>query len=212
MSTLSYAHALLPGWPGGPLLFLFHDAGGSENDLIPLARQLLPGAGIVAPRGDVTQDGVVRFFRSREEAAYDMGDLALRTRKMAAFVRAHRNAARPCWTLGLGHANGANILAAVMFHDPTLFDGAVLMRPLIPYAPIVNGDLAGRRILVTATRDDPLSPDFLISRLSAHLQAARADLAVSWHVGGHEIGPSEVEATRRFLAPFAKPPAEKGKV
>lgn len=204
MSTMSYIHAAQPATAGNPLLFLFHGTGGNENDLVPLGRSLLPSAGIVSPRGDVSENGAARFFRRRDEGVYDMGDLALRTRKMADFVRAHRDQAKPSVVLGLGYSNGANILASVMFHDPSLFDAAVLMHPLIPFAPIVNGDLAGRRVLITAGLEDPISPDHLTNRLKAHLLAAKAIVTIDWHEGGHELRPSEIEAARSFLAPYAK--------
>ena len=134
-----------------------------------------------------------------------MDDLAVRTAKMAAFVRAHRDAARPSAVVGLGYSNGANILASVLFADPALFDATVLMHPLIPFEPDVKGDLASKRILITAGRRDPICPPNLTSRLEAHLRAARADVTVEWHEGGHEVRPSEIDAARRFLAPFTQP-------
>lgn len=209
MSTLSYIHASLPASPGSPLLFLFHGTGGDENQFMSLGRNLMPGAGIISPRGDVFEDGAARFFRRRAEGVYDMGDLALRTKKMADFVRAHRDAAKPSSVLGLGYSNGANILASVIFHDPALFDAAVLMHPLIPFAPIVNGDLAGKSILVTAGLRDPIAPEQITHRLEAHLLATKAAVTMSWHAGGHELRSSEIEEARRFLSPFAAKPMEK---
>jgi phospholipase/carboxylesterase len=209
MSTTSYVYAARPGMPGSPLLFLFHGTGGSENDLLPLGQDLMLGASLVAPRGDVSEFGAARFFRRTGEGVYDMDDLALRTQKMADFVTAHRNTVKPSSVLGLGYSNGANILASVIFHDPTLFDAAVLMHPLIPFAPEIDGDLAGRRVLITAGRRDPISPLNLTSRLDAHLRAVGADVTLEWHEGGHELRPSEIEAARRFLSPYAARAKEK---
>ena len=95
MSTESYIHAALPGSPGGPLLLLFHGTGGDEHQFVALGRELLPDAAIVSPRGDVSEFGAARFFRRTGEGVYDMDDLAVRTDKMAGFVRAHRDAAKP---------------------------------------------------------------------------------------------------------------------
>ena len=202
MSKDSYIHAALPGSPGSPLLFLFHGTGGDERQLVSLGRDLLPGASIVSPRGDVSEAGAARFFRRTAEGVYDMDDLARGTARMAAFVQAHRDAAKPSAVLGLGYSNGANILASVVFAAPELFDAAVLMHPLIPFEPKIAGDLAGRRLLVTAGRRDPICPPVLTSRLEAYLRAARADVTVEWHEGGHELRPNEVEAARRFLSPY----------
>ena len=102
-----------------------------------------------------------------------MDDLARATDKMAAFVRAHVEAQKPSTVLGLGYSNGANILASMLFADPALFDAAVLMHPLIPFEPDVKGSLAGRRVLITAGRRDPICPPNLTARLEAHLVGRR---------------------------------------
>ena len=120
---------------GKPLAFVFHGTGGTENQFVPLVRELLPGAAIVAPRGDVSEQGALRFFRRTGEGVYDMDDLAARTARMTAFVEAHVKIAQPSRVLGLGYSNGANILASVIFGRPGLFDKVVLMHPLIPWTP-----------------------------------------------------------------------------
>jgi phospholipase/carboxylesterase len=199
MSTQSYTHIALPGSPGSPLLFLFHGTGGNEEQLVSLGRELLPGAAIVAPRGDVSEFGAARFFRRTGEGVYDMNDLAARTVKMAAFVKAHRDSAKPSAVIGLGYSNGANILASAVFAEPELFDAAVLMHPLIPFEPKIDGNLSGKRLLVTAGRRDPICPPSLTSRLEAYLRAAKADVTVAWHEGGHELRANEIEAAKRFV-------------
>ena len=201
MSTQSYVHKVLPGSPGGPLFFAFHGTGGDENQLLALGRDLMPDATIVAPRGDVSEFGAARFFRRTGEGVYDMADLARGTGKMAEFVKAHVAAGKPSRVLGIGYSNGANILASTIFLDPALFDAAVLMHPLIPFDPAVNGDLKGRRVLITAGRRDPICPPDLTARLEASLLARGADAATVWHDGGHELRPNEIDAARAFLQP-----------
>ncbi|ESW81656.1 esterase [Mesorhizobium sp. LSJC285A00] len=200
MSKEAYIHKALPGSPGGPLLFVFHGTGADESQLLSLGRDLAPQATIVSPRGDVSEHGAARFFRRTGEGVYDMDDLARATGKMAGFIKAQVAAARPFSVLGLGYSNGANILASVVFAAPELFDAAVLMHPLIPFEPQVQGSLAGRRILVTAGKRDPICPPNLTSRLEAYLRADGADVTVEWHDGGHEIRPNEIEAARRLFA------------
>jgi phospholipase/carboxylesterase len=164
----------------------------------------VPGATIVAPRGDISEYGAARFFRRTGEGVYDMDDLARATGKMAAFVAAHVQAERPSAVFGLGYSNGANILASVLFRQPDLLDAAVLMHPLIPFAPQMEGSLAGRGILVTAGRRDPICPPDLTSRLAAYLRDRGAAVTLDWHDGGHELRPGEVEAARHFLAAARK--------
>lgn len=197
----SYIHARLPGAAGGPLLFAFHGTGADEHQLTGLGRDLVPSATIVSPRGDVSEFGAARFFRRSGEGVYDMDDLVRATAKMADFVAAHVADAKPSAVLGIGYSNGANILASVVFARPDIFDAAVLMHPLIPFAPKIEGGLAGRRILITAGRRDPICPPQLTTRLDAYLRDAGADVTLTWHEGGHELRPSEIDAARRFMAP-----------
>ncbi|MEZ2333971.1 alpha/beta hydrolase [Mesorhizobium sp. RCC_202] len=208
MNRDAYIHKVLPGSPGGPLLFVFHGTGADENQLLTFGRELLPAATIVSPRGDVSEYGAARFFRRTGEGVYDMDDLARATEKMAGFVKTHVEAAKPSAVFGLGYSNGANILASVVFAQPTMFDATALMHPLIPFEPQVQGSLAGRHMLITAGRRDPICPPNLTSRLEAYLRADGADVTVEWHDGGHEVQPNEIEAARRL---FALAPAEGGK-
>lgn len=197
----SYIEKVLPGKPGGPLLFTFHGTGGDENQFPAFGRDLLADATIVSPRGDVSEYGAARFFRRTGEGVYDMDDLARATAKMKAYAEAHVAAAKPSAVYGLGYSNGANILASTLFAAPGLFDAVVLMHPLIPFEPRIDGDLKGRRVLITAGRRDPICPPVYTSRLEAWLRDAGADVILEWHDGAHEVRPNEVEAARRFLQP-----------
>ncbi len=64
---------------GAPLVFAFHGTGGDETQFFGLVRQIAPRAGVVSPRGDVSERGAARFFRRTGEGVYDMADLAVRT-------------------------------------------------------------------------------------------------------------------------------------
>jgi phospholipase/carboxylesterase len=193
----AYIHHAAPGAPGGTLVFLFHGTGGNETQFLGLARDLLPDAALVAPRGDVSENGALRFFRRTGEGVYDMDDLARATAKMSGFVGAHVEAAKPSCVIGLGYSNGANILASVMFANPTLFDDAVLMHPLIPWdpapAPVTT------RTLVTAGERDPICPPERTRALERWLETVGAPVRTHWHPGGHEIARSEIEAVAAFL-------------
>ena len=50
-----------------PVIFLFHGTGGDENQFFDLAGQLLPRTRRVAPRGDVSEHGALRYFRRTGE-------------------------------------------------------------------------------------------------------------------------------------------------
>jgi phospholipase/carboxylesterase len=182
---------------GAPLVFAFHGTGGTETQFLPLVRELVPGAAIVAPRGDVSEHGALRFFRRRGEGRYDMADLAARTQTMAAFLEAHVATLAPREVIGLGYSNGANILASVLFARPTLFHRAALLHPLIPWEP--DPVPVAARVLITAGERDPICPPAMTRALEAWFRAQGTPVETHWHPGGHEIDRSEVTALARFL-------------
>ncbi|MCF3640195.1 alpha/beta hydrolase [Rhizobium sp. TRM95111] len=199
MTTTSYQALVRAPAPGAPLVFAFHGTGGDEHQFSELVRQMLPDAGLVSPRGDVSEHGALRFFRRTGEGIYDMPDLAARTEKMAAFIAAHRTANPGCPVYALGYSNGANILASVAFLHPGLFDRIALLHPLIPWKPRPNAGLQHVRVLVTAGRRDPICPLPLTEALVDYFESQQAEVEASFHGGGHEIRPEELAALNAFL-------------
>lgn len=183
-----------------PLLFLFHGTGGDEHQFFDLAAQLKPGVRRIATRGDVSEGGASRYFKRLAEGQYDMADLARATAKMGAFVRDHLGVERPSEVIGLGYSNGANILASVLFEAPDLFDTAVLLHPLIPFAPQPQPGLKGRRLLIAAGKRDPICPATATQALADYFSAQGAEVSLFWHEGGHEIRQEELHAIGNFLA------------
>lgn len=183
-----------------PALFLFHGTGGDENQFFELGQHLLPQARLVAPRGDVSEGGAARYFRRTGEGVYDMADLGRAVQKLAGFV-GERLAEQPASeVVGLGYSNGANVLASLAFERPELFDRLILMHPLIPFAPNDAEGLAGRRVLITAGRRDPMAPAALTQSLADYFTRQGAETVLYWHEGGHELRQDELSAIQQFLA------------
>ncbi len=198
MNTESYIHRRQDGaGPQAPTFYVFHGTGGDENQFFELARQLRPDATVIAPRGDVSEGGALRYFRRTGEGVYDMDDLARRTEKMAGFI-AETKGEGPVF--GLGYSNGANILASVMLARPELFGSVVLMHPLIPWTPEPVPGLKGRHVLITAGERDPICPAPRTRALADYLQAQGAQVETLWHPGGHEVRNEELQGIVRFLA------------
>ncbi len=197
---MGYYFVETTGREGGPLVFTFHGTGGTEQQFHALALELLPGAHVISPRGDVSEGGAWRFFRRTGEGVYDMDDLTVRRAAMAAFVAEHKARIGAAEVIGLGYSNGANILAAAMLDEPEIVDRAVLLHPLIPWKLSPQPGLVGRRVLITAGRRDPICPPALTQQLADGLAAQGVEVTQHWHPGGHEINQSELAAIQVFLA------------
>ncbi|MFB9947673.1 alpha/beta hydrolase [Rhizobium puerariae] len=202
MSYDSYVHRARPGAPGTPILFVFHGTGGDENQFFDFGGRLLPNATVISPRGDVSEHGAARFFRRKAEGVYDCDDLARATERMGEFVAANRDRYESSTVLGLGFSNGANILANVMIEKPGLFEAGVLMHPLIPFRPKDRKAKETAHVLITAGQNDPICPVPQTVELADYYKRQGDKVTLDWHIGGHEIRANEIEAAKKFFAPY----------
>lgn len=199
-SDLGFAHRFEPGTDSRLTLLLLHGTGGDENDLIPLAARLAPGAAVLSPRGKVLENGMPRFFRRLAEGVFDEQDLVLRTRELARFIgdAAARYGFDPARVVAAGYSNGANIAAGLLLLEPGTLAGAVLFRAMPPLTPPAPPDLEGIPVLIHAGRRDPYSrrAEELASGLSGY--GARAELR--WMDAGHELVPEDLALAHDWLA------------
>lgn len=196
---MGYVAARTDGAQGAPLLLTFHGTGGTEAQFHQLGQDLVRGAHVVSPRGDVSEQGALRFFRRTGEGVYDMDDLAARTAAMADFIAGEADRVGTDRIIGLGYSNGANILANVALTRPELVDDLILLHPLIPFDPQPQPGLDGRRVLITAGEKDPICPPDLTRALSAYFERNGALVSEVWNSGGHELRQSELDAISRFI-------------
>lgn len=185
--------------PGAPLVFAFHGTGGDEHQFAALIADILPHAGLIAPRGNVLEHGANRYFRRTGEGVYDMEDLARRTEAMADFLRAARARHPESPAYAMGYSNGANILAAISFLHADIFDRIALLHPLIPWTPAPNPALSALAVLITAGRRDPIAPLPLTEALVGYYTEQRAKVTTALHDGGHDLRQSEVQALARHF-------------
>ena len=187
---------------GTGTLLLLHGTGGDENDLIPLARMVAPGAALLSVRGNVLEQGAPRFFRRLAEGVFDLDDLHRRTGELADFVEAAgaRYGFTPDRLYALGFSNGANIAASLLLARPATLAGGVLIRAMVPYEPETTPDLHGRSVLLSQGRMDPLIPAAGAQRLEAILRGAGADVDLAWQQASHGLVQGDVTAAKAWLA------------
>ncbi len=201
-----HAHVFEPGSEPWTLLLL-HGTGGDEHDLVPLGRQLLPGAALLSPRGRVLEGGTTnRFFARRAANDIDIDDLRVRTDELAAFVRESideygLDAQR---VVALGYSNGANIALAALLRHPGLLRGAALLRPVLYDRPSELPDLSGTQVLASVGALDPYTPPEVVDTLRGVLDEAGASSEVVVHEGvGHGLAPGDLQLAATWLRTHA---------
>jgi predicted esterase len=199
---LSFVHHYQPGkTPESPTLFLLHGTGGNEQDLLPLAPELLPDAGVLSPRGQVLERGMPRFFRRLAEGVFDLEDLRVRTAQLADFVTAAArqygfDAAR---VIAAGFSNGANIAASMVLLRPGVLHRAVLFRAMVPLVPDPLPSLPRTPVLVSNGRADPIVAATETERLAALLEDAGAEVTLVWQAAGHHLVQEDLIRAREWL-------------
>ena len=202
---LNFVHKFVPSAPGIPhpvTLLLLHGTGGDENDLLPLGKDLWPGAALLGVRGKVLENGMPRFFRRIAEGVFDLEDLKFRTAELAKFIitASERYDFSTEGLIAVGYSNGANIAASLMLRQPQYFAAAVLFRAMVPFTPDKVGDFTNLAVFIGAGDRDPIVRRSQPKELVGMFESGGADVTLFWHRGGHELGPDDVEAAKTWLS------------
>jgi phospholipase/carboxylesterase len=196
---LAYIHRFEPGAdPSLPPVLLLHGTGGDEADLLPLGREIAPGAALLSPRGNVLEGSMPRFFRRFREGLFDEDDVRRRAGELADFVAEARRAYGLAEPLVLGYSNGANIAAAVLLLHPKALAGAILLRAMAPLAEPPKPDLSGVPVLILSGVNDPIAPRSSAKTLAAALLAAGARVERDDLPAGHGLTQADVTKAKTF--------------
>jgi phospholipase/carboxylesterase len=183
-------------------LVVLHGTGGDENDLIGIGQRIAPGAAILSPRGNVLENGAPRFFKRLAEGVFDPKEVRSRGEELARFIRAaiSQYELNPERIFALGFSNGANVASTVMFIEPRLLRGAILLRPMVVFELDEPPDLSAAGVLISAGRMDPIVPTESVERLVELFEASHAEVTLKWQLGGHNLLPSEIREAAEWLA------------
>ncbi|MGG1253181.1 alpha/beta hydrolase [Brevibacillus agri] len=185
-----------------PTLLLLHGTGGDENDLVPLAQLIHPGASVLSVRGNVLENGMPRFFRRLAEGVFDEEDLVYRTEELHEFL----DQAAVQYQLdrenivAVGYSNGANIAGSLLFHYPNPLRGAILYHPMVPRRGIPLPDMSGLSVFIGAGTNDPICSPLESGELKQLLASAGADVTLHWESNGHQLTRMEVETSAQWFA------------
>lgn len=189
-----------PKTADAPIFLFLHGTGGTEQDLVGLVSLLDSEAGYLSVRGEVSENGMPRFFKRLAEGVFDEEDLALRTARLIQFLR--DQAAERGFDLDrlipVGYSNGANIAANMLFEE-ALFKQAILLHPMVPRRGVTLPDLSDVRVFIGAGSNDPICPAQETEELSAILKQAGASVDVTWSNYGHQLVMPTIEAATDWL-------------
>lgn len=195
-------HSLFRESSGPRTIVVCHGTGGDEKSLVWLAEALDPEAAILSPRGDVSENGMPRFFRRFAEGVFDLDDVQARAEAFGDFVlntmsEHRRDLSKVC---GVGYSNGANILAQTALLRPTVFASLVLFRPMQVLEEVGQPDLSELSVWISAGERDPIVPVQTVERLATQFIDHGATLDLNWQTGGHDLSRDEIELAKAWVA------------
>jgi phospholipase/carboxylesterase len=195
-----FIHKFVPGTSGRTLVLL-HGTGGTESDLLGLGRALDPDAALFSLRGKVLENGMPRFFRRLAEGVFDEEDLIFRVHELADFVHlaAEYYVFAQNKAIAVGYSNGANIAGGILLLRPETFQGAALLRPMVPLIPENLPELKGAPVLVAAGNQDQIVPVENARELVALLRRSGADVTAFFENASHGLTETTVATTQRWL-------------
>jgi len=201
---LGLVHKFVPAKAGVPhpvTLLLLHGTGGDENDLLPLGKELWPGAALLGLRGKVLENGMPRFFRRIAEGVFDVEDLKFRTEELTQFIKAasERYDFSTERLIAVGYSNGANIAASLILLHPHYLAAAVLFRVMMPFTPDIVRDFSNLSVFIGAGERDPIVPGSQPEELAGIFESGGAKVTLFWHRGAHELGADDVDAAKKWL-------------
>jgi phospholipase/carboxylesterase len=203
MSTQSFQHIYRPAERAGPYsLLLLHGTGGDENDMVPLADLIAPGAALISPRGQVSENGAPRFFRRFAEGVLDVEDWRERSEGLADFVVSvsTEHGISPNALFAVGYSNGANIAQGLLLLRPDVLGGAVLFRPMFITGDVPMKDLSGRPVLLLGGIHDPITPPDDLPRITQQLQQRGAHVTLKTVQASHGLTRDDIIIAQHWLA------------
>ena len=182
-------------------LLLLHGTGGTEDDLIPLGKELATNASMLSVRGKVLENGMPRFFRRLEEGVFDLEDLKMRTDELAEFILKSSSIYEFDLKrlVAVGYSNGANIGVSLLLKRPEVLAGAILFRAMVPFVPDVLPDLSQKSIILLEGLRDPIVGKQEAESLLKIFNTARSNVTMKWQDSGHDLIQDDIDSAREWL-------------
>ncbi|MCG1009752.1 alpha/beta hydrolase [Salinicoccus sp. ID82-1] len=185
---------------GAPVFVLLHGTGGTEHDLLPLAGMLNPEYNVLSIRGNVSENGMNRYFKRHGEGKYDLEDLEFRGGELHDFITeaSEEHGFNPEDVVLVGFSNGANIAINLMLRESAKYKKAILFAPLYPMTLQDSKDLADAEVFLSLGKGDPIVPEDESVRVVGIFEDRGADVTTTW-VQGHSLPQEAAEKAKAWL-------------
>ena len=194
-------HIFKQGEQGKPVFLLLHGTGGDERDLLPLAEMLDPSYNVLSVKGEISENGMARYFKRRAEGDYDLEDLEYRGQELYDFIKESSKEYEFNLedVIPVGFSNRSNMAINVILRESTPFQKALLFAPLYPLDLQDNQkDLSNFKVFLSMGKQDPIVTQEQSERVIEIFKERGAEVHETW-VNSHEITQEAVLAAKEIL-------------
>lgn len=194
-------HIFKQGAQGKPVFLLLHGTGGDERDLLPLAEMLDQTYSILSVKGEVSENGMARYFRRLGEGQYDLEDLEYRGQELYQFIEesSKEYGFKLEDVIPVGFSNGSNMAINLILREQTPFQKALLFAPLYPLDLENNHkDLSHFNVFLSMGARDPIVTNAQSERVIEIFKERNATVTDAW-VNSHEITQEAVLKAKEIL-------------
>ncbi len=193
-------HIFKQGDLSKPTFVLLHGTGGDEHDLLPIAELLDPTYNALGVRGNISENGMNRFFKRHGEGQYDVEDLKFRTTELHEFLQeaAQRYQFDLNEVILVGFSNGSNIAISLMLNEAMPYKKGLLFAPLYPLEVPKDIDLSDKSVYLSMGKNDPIVPISESEHVRSIFKDRGAEVTEFW-VNSHELTRETVEAAKATL-------------
>lgn len=183
-----------------PVFILLHGTGGNELSLLEVGKDLHLDATLIGIRGNVSEQGLPRFFKRLSEGVYDEVDLELRAKELHTFIHSllQDNHLTNQEVVLVGYSNGANIAIKLLLDYPKVYQRAVLFHPMYPVTVSSSHDLHQTKVFATLGVQDTIVPIAESKRVIELFQRFGASMTLEWTLT-HQLTYPEVEQAKKWL-------------
>lgn len=182
------------------LLIMLHGTGGDEKSLIEVAKYIDQNASVLGIKGNVSENGINRFFRRFRPGVFDIDNLIEETKNLYGFISEFikENGFTEDNIVIIGYSNGANILGSMLYHYGKISNGAVLMHPMIPIKKFPVANQNEGKILITSGINDPLVSNSETNELVNILSQAGGEVIHLSFSEGHSLSLTELNEIKKW--------------
>lgn len=196
-----YEYIFNKGTAGEPVIVLLHGTGADEKNLLPVAEVIAPEATVFSIRGNVSENGMNRYFKRHAEGNYDVEDLNKRGKELYNFIE--EKAKEYEFSLEdvvlLGFSNGSNIGINMLLQEEAKIDKAMLYAPMYPVDLEAGPDLSDAKIFLSMGENDPIVSKADSNNVIEIFETRNAAIDQVW-VNSHEINGDNLMAGKEWLA------------